>query len=244
MNQTEIGKFISSCRKNKQLTQEQLAEKLNVSVNAVSKWERGLNLPDYSNMQMLCDILGISINEFFAGEKLQENKIEEQSEKNILEILKSSDRKGRKQKLTIAILLILLIIVLTASGKAVLVKYGYVADDNLKYSQIYISGEGNIKGSVDIIEFGKINIDFDIGANKYGNAVFKNPDKALKTLKKDYSKGIKLIQKEFNLLPLTSLNYRSYQVYGWQVTSGTDEEKEQARFVSAFMDIYENSFNR
>lgn len=244
MNQTEIGKFISSCRKNKQLTQEQLAEKLNVSVNAVSKWERGLNLPDYSNMQMLCDILGISINEFFAGEKLQENKIEEQSEKNILEILKSSDRKGRKQKLTIAILLILLIIVLTASGKAVLVKYGYVADDSLKYSQIYISGEGNIKGSVDIIEFGKINIDFDIGANKYGNAVFKNPDKALRTLKEDYSKGIKLIQKEFNLLPLTSLNYRSYQVYGWQVTSGTDEEKEQARFVSAFMDIYENSFNR
>lgn len=244
MNQTEIGKFISSCRKNKQLTQEQLAEKLNVSVNAVSKWERDLNLPDYSNMQMLCDILGISINEFFAGEKLQENKIEEQSEKNILEILKSSDRKGRKQKLTIAILLILLIIVLTASGKAVLVKYGYVADDSLKYSQIYISGEGNIKGSVDIIEFGKINIDFDIGANKYGNAVFKNPDKALRTLKKDYSKGIKLIQKEFNLLPLTSLNYRSYQVYGWQVTSGTDEEKEQARFVSAFMDIYENSFNR
>lgn len=244
MNQTEIGKFISSCRKNKQLTQEQLAEKLNVSVNAVSKWERGLNLPDYSNMQMLCDILGISINEFFAGEKLQENKIEEQSEKNILEILKSSDRKGRKQKLTIAILLILLIIVLTTSGKAVLVKYGYVADDSLKYSQIYISGEGNIKGSVDIIEFGKINIDFDIGANKYGNAVFKNPDKALRTLKEDYSKGIKLIQKEFNLLPLTSLNYRSYQVYGWQVTSGTDEEKEQARFVSAFMDIYENSFNR
>ena len=49
MDQTKIGNFITLCRKDKKLTQEQLAEKLNVSVNAVSKWERGLNLPDYSN---------------------------------------------------------------------------------------------------------------------------------------------------------------------------------------------------
>ena len=122
-------------------------------------------------------------------------------------------------------------------------KSGYIIDDNLKYSQIYITGESNIKGNVDINMFGKINIDFDIGANKYGYAVFKNPNKALKTLKKEYSKGIKLIQKEFNLLPLTNFNYRKYKNYGWQVTTGTDEEKEQASFVSSFMDIYENSFN-
>ena len=52
----------------------------------------------------------------------------------------------------------------------------------------------------------------------------------------------KLIQKEFNLLPLTNFNYKSYKIYGWQVTTGTNEEKEQSRFVSSFMDIYENSF--
>lgn len=243
MEQIKIGNFISLCRKDKKLTQEKLAEKLNVSVNAVSKWERGLNLPDYSNLQALCEILEISLNEFFAGEHLKENEIEKQSEKNILSVLQFANDKNKKYKMLMIIISILLIILFVILGRIVLVKCGYIIDDNLKYSQIYIAEESNIKGNVDINKFGKINIDFDIGANKYGYAVFKNPNKALKTLKKEYSKGIKLIQKEFNLLPLTNFNYKNYKTYGWQVTTGTDEEKEQARFVSSFMDIYENSFN-
>lgn len=243
MEQIKIGNFISLCRKDKKLTQEKLAEKLNVSVNAVSKWERGLNLPDYSNLQALCEILEISLNEFFAGEHLKENEIEKQSEKNILSVLQFANDKNKKYKMLMMFISILLIILFAILGRIVLVKCGYVVDDNLKYSQIYITEEGNIKGNVDINKFGKINIDFDIGANKYGYAVFKNPNKALRTLKRDYSKGIKLIQKEFNLLPLTNFNYKNYKTYGWQVSTGTDEEKEQARFVSSFMDIYENSFN-
>ena len=242
MDQVKIGNFISLCRKDKKLTQEQLAEKLNVSVNVVSKWERGLNLPDYSNMQTLCDILGISLNEFFAGEYLKEEEIKKQSEKNILNILEFSNDKNKRYKLLKIIALMLLIILLFMIGKNILVKCGYIIDNNLKYSQIYISGESNNKGNVDINEFGRININFDIGANKYGEAVFKDPNKAFKTLKKEYSSGIKLIQKEFNLLPLTNFNYKSYKIYGWQVTTGTNEEKEQARFVSSFIDIYENSF--
>ena len=51
MDQREIGKFIASCRKNRDMTQSELAEKLGVSINAVSKWERGVNLPDYSNLK-------------------------------------------------------------------------------------------------------------------------------------------------------------------------------------------------
>ena len=243
MEQIKIGNFISLCRKDKKLTQEKLAEKLNVSVNTVSKWERGLNLPDYSNLQTLCEILEISLNEFFAGEHLKENEVEKQSEKNILSILQFANYKNKKYKILMIVISILLIILFAIIGRGVLMKSGYIIDDNLKYSQIYITGESNIKGNVDINMFGKINIDFDIGANKYGYAVFKNPNKALKTLKKEYSKGIKLIQKEFNLLPLTNFNYRKYKKYGWQVTTGTDEEKEQASFVSSFMDIYENSFN-
>lgn len=244
MDKIKIGQFISECRREKKITQEELAEKLNVSVNAVSKWERGLNLPDYSNLQTLCNILEISLNEFFAGEHLKESEIEKQSEKNILSILKFTNDKNKKYRILMIVISILLIILFTILGKIVLVKCGYIIDDNLRYSQLYISEESNIKGNVDINKFGKTNIDFDIGANKYGYAVFKNPNKALRTLKKDYSKGIKLIQKEFNLLPLTNFNYKTYKTYGWQVTTGTDEEKEQARFISSFMDIYENSFNR
>lgn len=243
MDQVKIGNFITMCRKDKKLTQEQLAEKLNVSVNAVSKWERGLNLPDYSNMQILCDTLGISINEFFAGEHLKDNELEKQAERNILDILKISSAKNRKTKLLILIISILSAILIFIIGRYILVKYGFIIDDNLKYSQVYIIGESNNKGNVDINKYGRININFDIGANKYGEAVFKNPQKAFKTLKKEYSSGIKLIQKEFNLLPLTNFTYKSYKTYGWQVTTGTEEEKEQARFVTSFLDIYENSFN-
>ena len=243
MDQIKIGNFISLCRKKKKLTQEQLAEQLNVSVNAVSKWERGLNLPDYSNIQSLCKILEISLNEFFAGEYLKENEIEKQAEKNILEIWKFTKNKTKKYQILIIVIVIIIIILFIILSRMLLIKGGYIIDDNLKYSQIYIPEESNIKGNVDINKFGKLHIDFDIGANKYGYAVFKNPKKAIKRLKKDYKKGIKLIQKEYHLPPLSNFNYKTYGTYGWQVTTGSNEEKKQAKFVSSFMDIYENSFN-
>ena len=74
MNQEQIGKFIAELRHEKNLTQEQIAEKLNVNVKSVSRWENGRNLPDPSLMQELCDILGISINELFAGKRIKKNK--------------------------------------------------------------------------------------------------------------------------------------------------------------------------
>ena len=70
MNQQMIGKFISSCRKDKGLTQMQLAEKLNISNRAVSKWETGKSVPDVSIMLELCEILGITVNELLSGERI------------------------------------------------------------------------------------------------------------------------------------------------------------------------------
>lgn len=87
MDQDKIGKFISVSRKNKGLTQKQLAEELEVSINAVSKWERGLNLPDASLMKELCMILGITLNELFEGEKLTSEEIVVKSEKKILSLM-------------------------------------------------------------------------------------------------------------------------------------------------------------
>lgn len=112
------------------------------------------------------------------------------------------------------------------------------------YSQEYVVGKGNIKGEVDVNRFESKGKEFEIGANKYGYAVFKNPTKAFEKLKKDYKKGIELIQKEYNLRTLSQSNYEKYKHYGWQVTTGTNEEQEQARFITSFMDIYENSFKR
>lgn len=70
MNQEKIGKFISECRKEKQLTQEQLAMQLGVTSKSVSKWETGNCLPEASKYQTLCEILGITLNELFSGERL------------------------------------------------------------------------------------------------------------------------------------------------------------------------------
>ena len=69
MNQLATGKFISQKRKQKNLTQEQLAEKLGVSNKTVSKWETGKCMPDYSVVKALCDELEITVAELMDGEK-------------------------------------------------------------------------------------------------------------------------------------------------------------------------------
>ena len=80
MNQEKIGKFISECRKEKQITQEQLAEQLGVTSKSVSKWETGNCLPDASKYKPLCEILGITVNELFSGKRLNcetENEVKD-----------------------------------------------------------------------------------------------------------------------------------------------------------------------
>ena len=74
MNQKKIGDFISSCRKKQKLTQEKLAEKLNITSKAVSKWETGKGLPDASIMKELCNILKITVNDLLSGEYIDENR--------------------------------------------------------------------------------------------------------------------------------------------------------------------------
>ena len=68
MDQVKIGRFIAKCRKKTNLTQMQLAEKLNITDRAVSKWETGKAMPDSSIMLDLCDVLGISVNDLLCGE--------------------------------------------------------------------------------------------------------------------------------------------------------------------------------
>lgn len=79
MNQQKIGRFIAQNRKAKNLTQEALAEKLGITNKSISKWETGKGLPDPSLFQPLCKILGISINELFAGERLNDEAQKEVS---------------------------------------------------------------------------------------------------------------------------------------------------------------------
>ena len=77
MNQEKIGKFIQERRKEKELTQVQLAEKLGVSNRTISKWENGNSLPDYSIFNDLCSELDITINELLYGKKLTDENYQE-----------------------------------------------------------------------------------------------------------------------------------------------------------------------
>ena len=100
MNQEKIGKFIANRRKDNNLTQEQLALKLNISNRAVSKWERGLNLPDASLMLALCDILKINVNELLTGELINEENYKNKAEDNLIR-LKKLEEKNNKLLLTL-----------------------------------------------------------------------------------------------------------------------------------------------
>lgn len=90
MDQEKIGKFIAQKRKEKHLTQQQLADQLHLSVNAISKWERGINMCDVSIMVELCQILGITLNELFAGETINEEVYKEVADKNLFDVLENS----------------------------------------------------------------------------------------------------------------------------------------------------------
>lgn len=96
MNQIKIGKFIAKCRKQKNLTQAQLAEKLNITDKAISKWERGLSLPDSSIMLELCGILSITVNDLLSGEVVIMDNYNKELEKNLLEVLKQKEDADKR----------------------------------------------------------------------------------------------------------------------------------------------------
>ena len=96
MDQVKIGKFIADCRKKTNLTQMQLAEKLNITDRAISKWETGKSLPDSSIMLELCDILGISINDLLCGEIVTMDNYNKELENNLLEIIKQKEQADKR----------------------------------------------------------------------------------------------------------------------------------------------------
>ena len=95
MNQIKIGRFIAACRKQVNLTQLQLADKLHITDKAVSKWERGIAMPDTSIMLELCDILNISVNELLSGERIIMENNHEKNEQLLLDMAKELERKNK-----------------------------------------------------------------------------------------------------------------------------------------------------
>lgn len=124
LDHTKTGMFICDIRKEKGLTQKQLADEIGVSDKTISKWENGRGMPDTSIMPELCRVLGININELLSGEHLTTENYNGKAEDNMVQLIKDSENEKKKEKdrvigtITGLILLVifLFIIVLISGG--------------------------------------------------------------------------------------------------------------------------------
>lgn len=116
MDLTKIGRYIAGKRKELGLTQKQLAEKLGMSDKSVSKWERGICLPDVAIYMELCGILGISINEFLAGEDISKENIIKKTDDNLIQVSRENKSKLKSLQGIILVLLLVAIAALAMSG--------------------------------------------------------------------------------------------------------------------------------
>ena len=154
---------------------------------------------------------------------------------------KNSDREFKKSKTKKKVdvkKIVIVVIIVAACLAAFFARKVYTRN---YYTQEYTAGTKEIKGNVNVNKFTDISEDFAIGANSNGYAVFKNPSKAFKTFEKMYADDIQSLKDEFGLKDFNKKTYHDYMTYGWQSNVGTDEEKQNKKFISSFLDIYENS---
>ena len=117
MDQVKIGNFIKLKRKEKKITQSELAEKLNITDRAISKWENGICMPDSGTIPKLCEILNITINDLFSGKIVDMKNYDESVEKNLLDMVKQKEANDKRMlhlEILIGILCIIPLLVSTA----------------------------------------------------------------------------------------------------------------------------------
>lgn len=113
MDQEKIGKFILELRKDKKMTQQELADKIGVTDRAISKWENGRGMPDISLMKPLCEILDITLNELISGEKIDKKEYQKKSDENIFKTIKYTNKKTNFfKKFLICLISVFLILIL------------------------------------------------------------------------------------------------------------------------------------
>lgn len=93
MDQNKIGKFILELRKEKNMSQSELAKKIGVTDRAISKWENGRGMTDLSLMNPLCKELGITINDLLSGERIEKKEYQDKLEENIINTINYSNKK-------------------------------------------------------------------------------------------------------------------------------------------------------
>lgn len=119
MNQEKIGKFIAKCRKDKHMTQQELAEKLGVSDRTVGNWENGRNMPDLSLFKPLCKEFNISLNDLMSGEIVEEKEYQEKLEENIINTIDYTNTKIKNHNNFIGLTLIIFGVLISITAVAI-----------------------------------------------------------------------------------------------------------------------------
>lgn len=158
MNQERIGKFIAELRKEKGWTQEEFGEILGVSSKTISRWENGNYMPDISILENICNELGITVSEFLKGERIKEEEIITESNKNILDLLENKKREKRKYKkfLFTGIIFLVILLVLCINQAVSLTRMKNIDNDDEDTliwfkDGVYINNQG-----VEITPFGSL----------------------------------------------------------------------------------------
>lgn len=142
MDQIKIGKFIASCRKEQDMTQAVLAEKLGISDRAISKWETGKSMPDSGIMLELCELLKINVNELLSGERIMAEAYDKRAEENLLAMARQKEEKDRQ------LLHLEYVVGFTASITFMIMIFvgSYLANGELAQSIAYCGGKRDICG--------------------------------------------------------------------------------------------------
>lgn len=122
MDQVKIGKFIAELRKGKNMTQQQLGDKIGVSFKTISKWETGNGMPELSLLKPLSEELGITLNELLSGERIEKEYYQENMEENIINTIDYSNKKIEDEHKKISIILMILGTIISISALTIFEK--------------------------------------------------------------------------------------------------------------------------
>ncbi len=184
MSNVEFGKFLMTLRKEKGITQSQLAEKLNVTDKAVSRWETGRNYPDIELFERLAKIFEITVSELLEGRRIEKKQLISVSENQIVEQIKAKNRSSKKYRIIICVILIITILIGYVSMKENGVFDGVIYNEIDCYSNDILTILNNVDGYITqrpksegefIIQYGNFFIDTDKKSNDlYCNGTCEN----------------------------------------------------------------------
>lgn len=148
MDKVLIGKFIAEQRKQKGFTQKELAEKLNVTDKAVSKWETGKGYPDIEILEKLSEIFCVSINDILSGEIVPQENKEKEADKNLVEEIKNTNKVKKKGKIIALVLSFIIFIVSIFAVYQAVTAEKYEAKAMEIYSKAPVSVFGEISAAI------------------------------------------------------------------------------------------------